>query len=231
MISCELEEHREVVREVLRRLQKNDLYLRPEKCEFEQEQIEYLGLVIREGEVQMDPVKVAAVRDWPTPRNLRDLRGFLGFANFYRRFIQNFAQIAQPLNDLTRKNIAFDWGTKQQEVFDTLHTAFTSAPILMLWDPDRPTHIEVDASGYATGGALLQKQDDGLWHPVAFRSASMQAAERNYEIYDCEMLAVIEALKDWRSFLEGSPETFEIVTDHSNLEFWRTAQDLSRRQA
>ena len=110
-------------------------------------------------------------------------------------------------------------------------TAFTSAPILTLWDPDRPTHIEVDASGYAAGGALLQKQDDGLWHPVAFRSTSMQAAERNYEIYDREMLAVIEALKDWRSFLEGSPETFEIVTDHSNLEFWRTAQDLSRRQA
>ena len=94
IFSHELEEHREVVREVLRRLQKNNLYLRPEKCEFEQEQIEYLGLVIWEGEVQMDPVKVAAVRDWPTPRNLRDLRGFLGFANFYRRFIQNFAQIA-----------------------------------------------------------------------------------------------------------------------------------------
>ena len=109
--------------------------------------------------------------------------------------------------------------------------AFTSAPILTLWDPDRPTRIEVDASGYVTGGALLQKQDDGLWHPVAFRSASMQAAERNYEIYDHEMLAVVEALKDWRSFLEGSPETFEIITDHSNLEFWRTAQDLTRQQA
>ena len=90
----DLTEHRAIVREVLQRLKDNDLFLKPEKCEFEQEQIEYLGLVIREGEVQMDPVKVAAVRDWPTPRNLRDLRGFLGFANFYRRFIQNFAQIA-----------------------------------------------------------------------------------------------------------------------------------------
>ena len=79
---------------MLGRLQKNDMYLRPEKCEFKQEQIEYLGLVIQEGEVQMDPVKVAAVQDWPTPRNLQDLHGFLGFANFYRQFIQNFAQIA-----------------------------------------------------------------------------------------------------------------------------------------
>jgi len=231
IFSGQLDEHREVVHEVLARLQKNDLYLQPEKCEFEQEQIEYLGLVIREGEVRMDPVKVAAVRDWPTPWNLCELQGFLGFANFYRRFIRDFARIAHPLNDLTKKNIGFDWGMQQQEAFETLHTAFTSAPILTLWDPDKPTWVEVDASGYATGGALFQKQDDGQWHPVAFRSASMQAAERNYEIYDREMLAVIEALKDWRSFLEGSPQPFEIVTDHSNLEFWRTAQDLSRRQA
>src|SRR5690606_1432118 len=133
--------------------------------------------------------------------------------------------------DLTKKNIPWQWNDPQQQAFDTLRNAFTSAPILTLWDPDRPTRIEVDASGFATGGALLQKQDDGLWHPVAFRSASMQPAERNYEIYDREMLAIIEALKDWRHFLEGLPEPFEIVTDHSNLEYWRTAQDLSRRQA
>ena len=89
----------------------------------------------------------------------------------------------------------------------------------------------MDTSGFATGGALMQKQEDGQWHPVAFRSASMQPAERNYQIYNREMLAIIEALKDWRSFLEGSPEPFEIITDHSNLEFWCTAQDLSQRQA
>ena len=89
----------------------------------------------------------------------------------------------------------------------------------------------MDASGFATGGALLQQQGDGLWHPVAFRSASMDPAEQNYEIYDREMLAIIEALKDWRHFLEGLPNPFEIVTDHRNLEYWRTAQDLSRRQA
>ena len=187
--------------------------------------------MIREGKVQMDPIKVAAVSNWPTPRNLQDLHGFLGFANFYRRFIQNFAQIACPLNDLTKKNVPFNWGTQQQAASETLRTAFTSAPILTLWDPDKPTWMEVDASGYATGGALLQKQEDGQWHPVAFRSASMQAAERNYEIYDREMLAVIEGLKDWRNFLEGLPCPFKIITNHSNLEFWRTAQDLSRQQA
>jgi hypothetical protein len=89
----------------------------------------------------------------------------------------------------------------------------------------------VDASGFATGGTLSQLQEDGLWHPVAFRLASMDPVERNYEIYDWEMLAIIEALKDWHNFLEGTPEPFEIITDHQNLEYWKTAQDLSRRQA
>jgi len=226
-----LEEHHQITHEVLRRLKAHDLFLRPEKCVFEQLEIEYLGLVIKEGKISMDPAKVEAVRNWPVPRNLRAVRGFLGFANFYRRFIRDFATVARPLNDLTRKNTPWTWGTPQQTAFDTLRHAFISAPILSLWDPNRPTRIEVDASGFATGGALLQQLDDGLWHPIAFRSSSMQPAERNYEIYDREMLAIIEALKDWRHFLEGLPEPFEIITDHANLEYWRTAHDLSRRHA
>ena len=231
IFSLTLEEHRATVNDVLTRLRKHDLYLRPEKCEFEREEVEYLGLIIRQGEVAMDPAKVSAVRDWATPTTLRELRGFLGFANFYRRFIKDFSKAARPLHDLTKKHIPWSWGTPQQEAFDTLRTAFTSSPVLALWDPDRPTRIEVDASGFATGGALLQKLDDGQWHPIAFRSASMQPAERNYEIYDREMLAIIEALRDWRHFLEGLPNPFTIVSDHANLQYWRTAQDLSRRQA
>ena len=101
------------------------------------------------------------------------------------------------------------------------------APILTLWDPNRPNQIEVDASGYAMGRVLRQKQEDGLWHPIAFCSLSMQPAKCNYKIYDREMLGIIEALKDWRSFLEGLPSMFGIVTDHSNLMFWFSAQDLS----
>ena len=119
------------------------------------------------------------------------------------------------------------WGSDQQEAFQSLKDTFTNAPILVLWNPNYPTRLEVDASGFATGGTLLQQQPDGLWHPVAFRSASMDPAERNYKIYDREMLAIIEALKDWRNFLEGLPDPFEILTDHHNLEHWRTAQDLS----
>ena len=224
-----LEEHRKVTHEVLRRLQENDLYLRPEKCEFEKTEIEYLGLVIRQGQVSMDPVKVQAVKEWSTPRNLTEVRGFLGFANFYRRFIQDFAKLARPLNDLTKKDTKWNWGDDQQLAFDTLKEKFISDPILVMWNQSRPTRIEVDASGFATGGVILQKCDDDLWHPVAYRSESMSEAERNYEIYDREMLAIIRALEDWRHFLEGLP--FEIISDHKNLEYWRTAKDLTRRQA
>ena len=108
---------------------------------------------------------------------------------------------------------------------------FTSEPILAVFDPARPTRLEVDASGYATGGVLSQKCDDDLWHPIAYRSQTMSEAERNYDIYDREMLAIVRALEDWRHYLEGLPEPFEIITDHRNLEFWQTSQNLSRRQA
>ena len=224
-------DHREVTHEVLRRLRAHDLYLRPEKCEFARTEIEYLGLIIREGKVTMDPVKVHAITHWPAPRNLRDLRGFLGFANFYRRFIKGFAKVARPLNDLTKKDTQWDWGTAQQYAFQTLKDTFSREPILIMWEPDRPTRLEVDASGFATGGVLLQKLDDDLWHPIAYRSESMAEAERNYEIYDKEMLVIIHALEDWRHYLEGIPQPFDIISDHRNLQYWRTTQNLSRRQA
>jgi RNase H-like domain found in reverse transcriptase/Reverse transcriptase (RNA-dependent DNA polymerase)/Integrase zinc binding domain/Chromo (CHRromatin Organisation MOdifier) domain/Integrase core domain len=225
------EQHKEVTHDVLQRLHAHDLYLRPEKCEFDQTEVEYLGLIIRQGEVRMDPIKIQAITDWPPPRNLKELRGFLGFANFYRRFIKDFAKLTRPLNDLTKKDARWSWDDSQQQAFESLKFSFTQKPILTMWQPDRPTRIEVDASGYATGGVLLQQLEDHLWHPVAYRSQSMADAERNYEIQDKEMLAIIRALEDWRHYLEGLPQPFDILSDHHNLQYWRTAQDLSRRQA
>ena len=186
-----------------------------------------MGLVIKEGEAHMDPSKVEAVHSWPVPKNLRDVHGFLGFANFYRRFIKDFSKIACPLHSLAKKDTPWKWEDPQQTAFTTLRNAFVSSPILALWDPNRPTRLEVDASGFATGGALLQQDETSIWHPIAFCSSSMQPAERNYEIHDQEMLAIIEALKDWHHFLEGLPNPFGIITDHSNLQYWRTAQYLS----
>ncbi|GJF00732.1 polyprotein [Phanerochaete sordida] len=230
--SNDIASHRKIVHEVLERLAQYDLYLRPEKCEFERDEIEYLGLLIREGQVGMDPAKVKAVTEWPTPKNLKDVRGFVGFANFYRRFIKDFSKICRPLHDLTKKDVPFNWGSAQADAFETLKRAFTTQPVLAMWNIDYSTRIETDASGYATGGVIAQLDpNDKLWHSIAFRSQTMSPAERNYEIWDREMLAIIEALKDWRQFLEGLPEPFDIWTDHQNLQYWKTAQNLTRRQA
>ena len=186
-------------------------------------------MIIRPREVQMDPGKVSAVRDWTTPTNLREVRAFVGFANFYRRFIKDFASIARPLHDLTRKDTPWHWAQEQQHAFDTLKEVFCQEPILKVYDPNLPTRVEVDASGFATGGILSQKYPDGLWHPVAYCSGSMSKEERNYEIYDREMLGLICALEDWRHFLEGI--SFEVVTDHKNMEWWTTMHNLNCRQA
>jgi hypothetical protein len=221
--------HRKIVHEVLKRLQDHDLYLKPEKCKFKKQEIEYLGMIIHPGEVCMDPGKVSAVRDWPTPTTLRDVRAFIGFSNFYRRFIKDFSSIARPLHDLTKKDMPWQWHTEQQHAFDTLKEKFCQEPILKVYDPNLETRVEVDASGFATGGVLSQKYPDGLWHPIAYRLSSMSKEERNYEIYDQEMLGCIRALEDWRHYHEGI--SFEIVTDHKNIEWWASMRDLNRQQA
>src|SRR6266852_2129191 len=226
-----LQEHRTLTHKVLQRLAVHDLYLRPEKCKFQCDEVEYLGLIIRKGTVSMDPIKVRTIMAWPTPQKLCELRAFLSFANFYRRFIKNFARLARPLNNLTKKDTPWRWDPPQDEAFLFLKCSFPTEPILVMWEPDRPTCIEVDASGYATGGILLQQLPNKLWHPVAFHSQSIIDAERNYEIYDKEMLGIIRALEDWHHYLEGLPQPCDIVTDHRNLQYWHTVQDLMRRQA
>jgi hypothetical protein len=197
-----------------------DIVNHPELCEFEKTEIEYLGLVIKEGVVSMDPTRVQAVCKWPTPCNLHDIRAFVGFANFYRCFIKDFSQLCQPLYNLTKKDTPFVWRAAQKEAFCKLHTAFMERPALALWEQGCETRLELDASTFATGGVLLQLGDNGLWHPVAYRSESMIKAEHNYQIWDCEMLTIIWALEDWRHFVEGTKKPFEIITDHSKLHCW-----------
>ena len=110
-----IEEHRRINREVLRRLREHDLYLKPEKCKFKKLRTEFLGLIRSEGKVKMDPIKLSGVADWPTPRKLKDVQGFMGFTNFYRRFIKDFSEIMRPMNNLTKKNTPWKW-EKEQEV-------------------------------------------------------------------------------------------------------------------
>jgi Reverse transcriptase (RNA-dependent DNA polymerase). len=227
-----LKEHRQLVKEVLKRLRKNDLFAKAEKCFFEQSSIKYLGVIISENKVQMDEEKLAGVLEWPVPTKVKQVQAFLGFANFYRRFIEDFAKMSKPLTDLTKKDRTWTWGPEQQESFEALKKAFTTAPVLRIPNDEDPFKLSTDASDFATG-AVLSQQDPVTtkWHPVAFFSKSLDIHERNYEIYDKELLAIIRGLEEYRHHLEGHPIKVEIWSDHQNLTFFRTAQKLTRRQA
>jgi len=226
------EEHSKAIRRVLQVLQEHKLFLRPEKCEFCKERIEYLGLVISENKVSMNPVKVAGVREWPTPENKTDVQAFLGFVNFYQRFIRDFFAKARLLFDLTCSEQVWMWSGREQTAFEDLKMAVTTAPVLMSPQDSEPFQVEVDSSDFAIGAVLSQQLTaDGKWHPVAFYSKSLSSVERNYKIHDKEMLAIICALEEWRHFLEGATHPVEIWTDHKNLEYFMTAKKLNRRQA
>lgn len=223
--------HEKCVREILEVFRTQKLYLKPEKCEFSQRQVDYLGFVISGDHVTMDPAKVDGVASWNTPTNLKQLRSFIGFINFYRRFIDDFSGIARPLNDLTKKDTPWTWKEEQQKAFDKLKEKLCTAPVLVHPDSSKPFMVETDASNYAYGAILSQEQANGKWHPVAYLSKSMTPAERNYTIYDKELLAIVKAFKEWRQFLYGNPHTIQVLTDHANLRYFRTAQDLNSRQA
>ena len=223
--------HRRQVKEVLRRLQKNGLYAKPEKCEFNKETVEFLGYVLSPQGLTMAADKVQAVRDWPEPRKVKDVQSFLGFANFYRRFIYNFSDIVVPLTRLTRKNIPFIFSEKQRAAFNLLKEAFTSAPVLTHWVPDRPIIIETDASDYALAAILSIELDNGEIHSVAFHSRSFNPTELNYDVHDKELFAIFEAFRIWQHYLDGSARPIDVVTDHKNLEYFSTTKVLNRRQA
>jgi hypothetical protein len=146
----------------------------------------------------MDPVKVAGVREWPVPKSKKEVQSFVGFANFYRRFIAGFSHHARALFDLTKKDVNFEWTEREQRAFDKIKGAVTSAPVLVLPDRDQPFRIEADGSGFATGAVLSQlSSKDNKWHPVAFLSKSLNEVKRNYQIHDTEMLTIIRALEEW----------------------------------
>src|ERR1700675_1512709 len=213
-------------------LRANKLYLRAEKCEFEQTRIEYLGVIISHNKVEMDPVKVAGVTDSATPWTRKELQSFLGFTNSYCRFIDHFSDIARVLFDLTKKDKAFVWGLAEEEAFVGMKKSITSSPVLHLAADDQPFRVVCDGSRVATRAVLEQLSTvDGKYHPIAFQFKSLSPVERNYEIHDVEMLASIQALEEWRHYLEGARQPFEIWTDHKNLEYFRTAQKLNHRQA
>ncbi|RXW20770.1 hypothetical protein EST38_g5090 [Candolleomyces aberdarensis] len=225
-----LKQLEEYTRRILKKLKKHDLFLKPEKCAFARQKIDYLGFIIEEGKISMDPVKLAGLRDWPEPKTVKQVRSFLGFGNFYRKFIQNYSRIAKPLNNLLKKDVPFKWTEDAQLAFDELKRRFTKEPVLMMPDPNRPFQVESDASLYASGAVLTQMDANGKRHPVFFLSQTFTQTEQNYQIYDRELLGIMRALREWRHYLQGSPHPIMIYTDHLNLLYFKSPQKLNDRQ-
>jgi len=178
LVATDTEEgHDELVEEVLRRLEENDLFVKLEKCKWKVKEVEFLGIVIGPKGVEMQKEKIEEVLSWPAPRNIKEVQKFLGLANYYRRFIKNFARIAAPLYMLVRKEQKWKWEKEQKKVFERLKAVFTTEPVLAILDIDREMRVEADASDYTTRGVLSIKCEDGKWRSVAFISKSLNATE------------------------------------------------------
>ncbi|KAI2646204.1 Transposon Tf2-9 polyprotein [Labeo rohita] len=232
IFSSSLQEHVQHVRRVLQRLLENGLFVKAEKCVFHAQSVPFLGYILSAEGVRVDPEKVKAVVDWPTPDSRKALQRFLGFADFYRRFVRNFSQLASPLTALTSPRTTFRWSDAAEAAFAKLKSCFVSAPILVTPDPSRQFVVEVDASEVGVGAVLSQRSaTDDKMHPCAFYSHRLSPAESNYDIGNRELLAVKLALEEWRHWLEGSGVPFIVWTDHKNLEYTRTAKRLNSRQA
>jgi hypothetical protein len=178
----------------------------------------------------MDPKKIEAILTWPVPCSVHDIQVFLGFANFYRRFIKNYSHLCTPITRLLRKDTKFNFDEDALVSFNALKSAFTTAPILQHFDPSKPSIVETDASDFAIAAVISQHDDNNILHPIAFHSRKLTPSELNYEIYDKELLAIITAFKEWRAYLEGSSHTITVFTDHKNLEYFASTKVLNRRQ-
>jgi Reverse transcriptase (RNA-dependent DNA polymerase)/RNase H-like domain found in reverse transcriptase/Integrase zinc binding domain/Chromo (CHRromatin Organisation MOdifier) domain/gag-polyprotein putative aspartyl protease len=225
-----LDEHIQHVRKVLKSLHEHELYVKLEKCEFHVQETKFLGFIISPDGVAMDPDRIKTIVDWPVPKSQYDIQVFLGFANFYRRFIEGYSRVVLPITNLLKKLRKFIWTDKAQAAFDKLKILFTTAPILKHFDPDLEITLHADSSGAALSG-IISQWHNGILHPVAFWSRKCTPAECNYDIYDREMLAIVESMKHWRHYLEGAKYPIQIRSDHKNLETFMTTKILSRRQA
>lgn len=253
--SRNLEEHRAHVAMVLNRLRKYKLFAKLSKCEFATDTVSFLGYVISPKGISMEQSRIETIESWPEPQSVHDIQVFLGFSNFYRKFIEGYSRISAPLSNLLRgrnnsgpriknlrlrnkspntrtKTTPFKLTSEAREAFYKLKEKFTEAPLLRHFNPGLPIRIDPDASQYAIAAIICQLQpDDNQWHPIAYWSRKLTAAEAHYHTYDAELLAIVAAFRQWRHYLEGSTHPITVLSDHANLQFFMTTKELNRRQA
>jgi hypothetical protein len=229
----DIERHRQIVHEFLDICEKESYFLKVSKSEFEQHRIHYLGIIINGTQFRIDPKKVDGIKNWPkVVRTIKEARSIMGMLSYQRPFIPQFAHLAKPINNTLKTTEGpFKWTKDTEEALDHLISLICSEPALCQPDMDKPFELEVDASAFATGAILTQRDDRNKPQAVGYFSKAFSEAERNYNIHDRELLAVLRGLEHWRHLLIGSPHDITVFTDHKNLEYYRHPHRINRRVA
>ncbi|KAJ3659856.1 hypothetical protein Zmor_011519 [Zophobas morio] len=220
------EEHIEKLREVFERLRAANLTLKTKKCTFASTQVKVLGHIVSSDVIRPDPEKLAAIKNFPQPKSIKQLQSFLGLANYYRKFIGNFSKIASPLHKLLKHNSKFKWETDQERAFNSLKTELCGSPVLTHFNPKIGCELRADASKEGLGVILLQ-ESAGQMHPIAYASRTLTTAEKNYSITELEALAVLYGLTHFRHFVYGSP--IIVKSDHHALCYLKNSNQSTSR--
>jgi RNase H-like domain found in reverse transcriptase/Integrase zinc binding domain len=224
--------HRWLVHEVLDLLEEESFFLKPAKCKFEQQSIDYLGIVVTKGTVWIDPTKQNGLAVWPRwLTSVKQVHSMLGVLGYQRPFICGFVYLAHPIMQLLKKERKFEWTEECTAALDKLIEIVMSDPVLHRPNYDLPFTLEVDTSQYTTGAILYQPNDKGQLCPVGYHSHTLNPAERGYDVHDQELLAVIRGLRQWRHLLLSSLFTTTVITDHANLQYYCQPQKINHRMA
>lgn len=221
-------EHNQRLQNLFSCLRKNGLTLQPDKCKFFMKEVIYLGHIINGKGIQPDPSKLRALTEMPTPKNQQGVRKFLGFSNYYRRFVREYAEISQPLNQLLKKDVRFHWGNAQEEAFKILKTCISEDSLLYHPDMDEPFTVHISSSSIGLGAILSQKDDEGDDYPVLFASRTLRGAEVRYTSAELDCLALVYALNQFKPFIYGVP--FTVITNSPAINWLRDSNNPTSRQ-
>ena len=229
--SLNQELHDEHTQKVLQWFQEQEMYLELEKCTFSAKEVKYLSMIVGNGGIQVDPVKLKAIWEWSPLVNIKAVWSFLRFCNFYQKFIPSFSNIAHPLLDLIKQSNPWTWGPDQETAFHNLQTMFTRQLVLAFPNTSKPFTLMMDVSLTASEAIVMQLNANEDMQPCGYLSQIFSLAKWNDNIFDQELLAMIRGLEEWRQYLLGSLFTMEVLTDHKNLTYFKKLQKLSQRQA
>jgi hypothetical protein len=211
------DEHLQHLEQVFKRLKDAGIKLSPEKCFFFKERLPFLGHVVSRNGIETDPEKIVTIKNFPIPKDLTQLRGFIALASYYRRFVKGFSAIAEPLNRLLKKGTPYKWTKDQNDAFENLKKRLISPPILVYPNCEQPFILYTDASTFALGAILSQKGEDKKEHVIAYASRTLSAPEQKYSITELECLAIVWAVKHFHHYLHG--QSFTVITDHAALAY------------